>query len=156
MFKKIPVSVYIITFNEARNIGACLDRLVEFDEVILVDSGSSDGTIELARQYENVEASFNSWNGFSEQKTHALGLCRNDWVLNIDADEIVTDAYLEEIIRVVSEDEVDALESNRTLYRWGKRPRHFGGDDRLVRLFRKSAGHSEPAAHLHNPSSAAA
>ncbi len=144
MFKKIPVSVYIITFNEARNIGACLDRLVEFDEVILVDSGSSDGTIELARQYENVEASFNSWNGFSEQKTHALGLCRNDWVLNIDADEIVTDAYLEEIIRVVSEDEVDALESNRTLYRWGKRPRHFGGDDRLVRLFRKSAGHYEP------------
>jgi len=47
-------------------------------------------------------------------------------------------------MRVVSEDEADALESTRTLYRWGRRPLHFGGDDRLLRLFRKSAGHYEP------------
>ncbi|MED5311484.1 MAG: glycosyltransferase, partial [Pseudomonadota bacterium] len=46
MFDKIPVSAYIITLNEARNIGVCLDRLIEFDEVILVDSGSTDGTVE--------------------------------------------------------------------------------------------------------------
>ena len=56
--------------NEARNIGACLDRLVEFDEVILVDSGSTDGTVELTGQYENVQASYHAWNGFSEQKAH--------------------------------------------------------------------------------------
>ena len=56
MFEKIPVSAYIITLNEARNIGVCLDRLIEFDEVILVDSGSTDGTVELAGQYENVQA----------------------------------------------------------------------------------------------------
>ncbi len=144
MFQKIPVSAYIITLNEANNIGACLDRLVEFDEVILVDSGSTDGTVELASHYENVKASFHQWSGFSEQKAHALSLCRNDWVLNIDADEILTDKYLEEVIRVVGENKVDALESNRTLYRWGKMPKHFGGDDRLIRLFRKSAGHYEP------------
>jgi glycosyltransferase involved in cell wall biosynthesis len=144
MFQKIPVSAYIITLNEANNIGACLDRLVEFDEVILVDSGSTDGTVELASQYENVKASFHQWSGFSEQKAHALSLCRNDWVLNIDADEILTDKYLEEVIRVVGENKVDALESNRTLYRWGKIPKRFGGDDRLIRLFRKSAGHYEP------------
>ena len=58
MFDKIPVSAYIITLNEARNIGVCLDRLIEFDEVILVDSGSTDGTVELAGQYENVQASY--------------------------------------------------------------------------------------------------
>ena len=63
MFQKIPVSAYIITLNEARNIGACLDRLVEFDEVILVDSGSTDGTVELAGQYENVQTSYHAWNG---------------------------------------------------------------------------------------------
>lgn len=144
MFQKIPVSAYIITRNEAHNIGACLDRLVEFDEVILVDSGSTDGTVELASQYENVKASFQQWSGFSEQKAHALSLCGNDWVLNVDADEILTDEYLEEVIRVVKENKVDALESNRTLYRWGKRPKRFEGDDRLIRLFRKSAGHYEP------------
>ena len=90
MFQRISVSVYIITLNEAHNIGACLDRLVEFDEVILVDSGSTDGTPELAGQYENVKTSFRQWSGFSEQKAHALSLCSNDWVLNIDADEILT------------------------------------------------------------------
>ncbi|HAO88230.1 MAG TPA: glycosyltransferase family 2 protein [Gammaproteobacteria bacterium] len=144
MFQKIPVSAYIITLNEAQNIGACLDRLVEFDEVILVDSGSTDGTVELAGQYENVKTSFKEWSGFSEQKAHALDLCSNEWVLNIDADEILTDEYLEEVIRVVEENKVVALESNRTLYRWGKSPKSFAGDDRLIRLFRKSAGHYEP------------
>ena len=53
MFQKIPVSAYIITLNEARNIGACLDRLVEFDEVILVDSGSTDGTARSGTPWGN-------------------------------------------------------------------------------------------------------
>jgi glycosyltransferase involved in cell wall biosynthesis len=144
MYEKIPVSAYIITLNEAENIGRCLDRLVEFDEVILVDSGSTDGTVEIARHYENVKASFNAWPGFSAQKAHALSLCNNEWVLNIDADEVITDDYIEAMKKTIAEDKVVALESNRTLYRWGTRPRHFGRDDRLVRLFRKSAGHYEP------------
>lgn len=139
----IPVSAFIITRNEEDNIGLCLDRLVEFDEVILVDSGSTDATLAIAAQYANVQASYNEWPGFSKQKAHALSLCRNEWVLNIDADEILTDDYLEELRRVVKEDEHDALESRRTLYRWGRRPRHFGRDDRLIRLFRKSRGHYE-------------
>ncbi len=140
MFEKIPVSAYIITLNEAENIGACLDRLAEFDEVILVDSGSTDGTVEIASQYENVKASFNEWPGFSAQKAHALDLCSNEWVLNVDADEIITDEYLVELRKIVSENKVDGLESNRTLYRWGSKPRNFSGKDRLVRLFRKSTG----------------
>lgn len=140
LFDSLPVSAYIITLNEAANIGACLDRLVEFDEVILVDSGSTDGTVELASQYSNVKASFHEWAGFSEQKAHALSLCRNEWVLNVDADEIVTDAYLEEVKKIVAQNKVDALESARVLYRWGTSPKNFDKKDRLIRLFRKSAG----------------
>jgi glycosyltransferase involved in cell wall biosynthesis len=143
MSDSLPVSAFIITLNEQDNIGACLDRLVEFDEVILVDSGSSDATLAIAEAYPNVKASFNAWPGFSEQKAHAMSLCQNEWVLNIDADEILTDDYLDEVRRIVSEDKVDGLESNRTLYRWGRKPRHFGGDDRLIRLFRKSRAHYE-------------
>lgn len=143
-FSKLPVSAYIITFNEAENIGACLDRLVEFDEVILVDSGSTDGTVELANQYENVKSSHRDWSGFSAQKSHALGLCSNQWVLNIDADEILSDDYLDEVRRVVAEDKVDALESSRVLRRWGTEPRSFETRDRLIRLFRKSAGEYKP------------
>ena len=140
----LPVSVYIITRNEAANIGACLDRLVEFDEVILVDSGSTDGTVEIAGQYANVSTSFHAWCGFSAQKSHALGLCRNQWVLNVDADEILSDAYLDEVRRVVRENRVDALESARVLRRWGVEPRSFDKTDRLIRLFRKSAGSYRP------------
>ncbi len=144
LYTTIPVSVYIITLNEAANIGACLDRLVEFDEVILVDSGSSDGTVEIASQYPNVKTSFNTWNGFSAQKAHALSLCENEWVLNVDADEIITDEYIDELKRVVAENKVDALESARILYRWGSEPKNFEKKDRLIRLFRKSAGQYLP------------
>jgi glycosyltransferase involved in cell wall biosynthesis len=143
MNQTIPVSAYIITLNEAANIGACLERLKHFDEVIVVDSGSSDATVEIASAYVNVKTSFNAWPGFSQQKAHALSLCSNKWVLNVDADEIVTEEFLAEARRVIAADEVDALESNRTLYRWGSRPKHFGGDDRLIRLFKKAAGHYE-------------
>ena len=89
MSNSIPVSAFIITLNEQENIGACLDRLVEFDEVIIVDSGSSDATVAIAENYPNARVSFNAWPGFSEQKSHALSLCSNEWVLNIDADEII-------------------------------------------------------------------
>ncbi|MCG8412855.1 MAG: glycosyltransferase family 2 protein, partial [Pseudomonadales bacterium] len=143
-YKKLPVSAYVITLNEAENIGACLDRLVEFDEVILVDSGSTDGTVELANHYENVKSSYNEWNGFSEQKSHALSLCSNEWVLNVDADEILTDDYIDEVRRVVTENKADALESARVLRRWGTEPKSFEKSDRLIRLFRKSAGSYKP------------
>ena len=140
LYSKLPVSAYIITLNEAENIGVCLDRLVEFDEVILVDCGSDDGTIEIAAQYDNVKSSFHAWQGFSKQKAHALSLCRNEWVLNMDADETLTDALIDEVRRVVTENKIDALECSRVLRRWGTEPRSFEKTDRLIRLFRKSAG----------------
>ena len=141
MTEKIPVSVYMIVLNEEGNIGAALDRMADFDEVIVVDSGSRDRTLEIAGGYPNVTTAFHAFEGFAAQKTHALSLCRNEWVLNVDADEILTDEYIEEVRKTVAANEVDALESTRTHYRWGSRPRHFGGKDRLIRLFRKSAGH---------------
>ncbi len=145
---RIPVSIYMITLNEEANIAAALDRMTEFDEVVVVDSGSRDRTVEIAESYPNARASFHAWRGFAAQKAHALSLCRNEWVLNIDADEILTDAFIEAVRKTVAANEADALESTRTLYRWGKRPRHPGGKDRLVRLFRKSAGHY-PARRVH-------
>ncbi len=138
---KIPVSVYLITLNEEANIAVSLDRMADFDEVIIVDSGSSDHTLEIAESYPNVRTAYRAFDGFAAQKSHALSLCRNEWALNVDADEILTDEYLAAVRRTVTANEVDALQSTRTLIRWGRKPRHFGGRDRLVRLFRKSAGH---------------
>jgi len=145
MAAKIPVSVYMITLNEEKNIGSALGCMADFDEVIVVDGGSTDRTVEIAASHANVRLSTQrEWRGFAAQKTHAMSLCRNEWVLNVDADETLTREYIEQVRKVVSSDEVDALESTRVLYRWGKRPRCFGGKERLIRLFRKSAGHYPP------------
>jgi glycosyltransferase involved in cell wall biosynthesis len=134
----------MITLNEEDNIGLALDRMARFDEVIIVDSGSTDRTLDIARGYPNVTTHFNAWPGFSAQKAFALSLCRNDWVLNVDADEILSDQYIDEIERLIEADEIDGLESVRILLRWGKRPRCFDNTDRVLRFFRRSNGHYEP------------
>ena len=148
MENSIQASVYIITFNEEVNIAKTLDRVSEFDQVIIVDSGSTDRTVEIAKSYPNVTTFYNEFLGFSEQKAYALSLCTNEWVLNIDADEHVTDEYLDAIRAAIKGDSFDALESTRTLVRWGKIPKHISKPERLIRFFRKSKG-SYPKRRVH-------
>ena len=140
---KIPASVFMITLNEEKNIAQSLASVAEFDEVIIVDSGSTDATLTLAAGFTNVKISHNDWPGFSEQKAHALALCSHEWVFNLDADEIPTPEFIAEARALIAADSHDALESNRTLIRWGQQPRNFSKNDRLVRFFRKACGHYE-------------
>jgi len=86
----MKLSVIIITKNEAANIAACLKSVSFADEFIVVDSGSTDGTVELAQALgARVEVTAD-WPGFGPQKNRALDLATGDWVLSIDADERVT------------------------------------------------------------------
>jgi glycosyltransferase involved in cell wall biosynthesis len=140
----IPVSVYIITLNEAANLRRLLPALSDFAEVVIVDSGSKDATRAVAESFANVRFSHRDWSGFGEQKQHALTLCSSEWVLNLDADEELTPDYLAELHKTITANDCDALQSRRTLLRWGKRPRGFGKDDLLIRLFRKRCGHYPP------------
>ena len=140
---KIPASVYMITLNEEKNIEQSLTSVKDFAEVIVVDSGSEDATCEIAARFDNVKLSHNDWPGFSEQKAHALSLCSNEWVFNLDADEMPTPEYIAELNTLIEDDSHDALESNRTLIRWGQKPRNFSKNDRLIRFFRKRCGHYE-------------
>ena len=141
--KTIPVSVYVITKNEEENIARLLDNLQSVAEVIIVDSGSTDRTLEIANSYSNTNVSFNQWVGFGEQKTHALSLCTFPCVLNLDADETLSNSFIEELEQFVSQDKFVALKSTRILLRWGKQPRNFGGIEQLIRLFKKEYGHYE-------------
>lgn len=139
----LPVSVYVITLNEEKNIDRLLDQLSGFKEVIIVDSGSKDATRNIAGSYPNVKFYFRSWTGFSDQKAYALSLCTQNWVLNLDADEELTPPYLAEMRSLLEQTEYSALESNRRLLRWGRPSNSFVKDDRLIRFFRKEHGRYE-------------
>ena len=131
----------MITKNEATNLPRLLDNVRDFAEVIVVDSGSDDDTVRIASERHNTRVSFNAWPGFGKQKAHALSLCSQPWVLNLDADETLSQELLAEIRTVVAENAVDALQCRRQLLRWGRKPRCFDRPDRLIRLFRKGNGH---------------
>jgi glycosyltransferase involved in cell wall biosynthesis len=90
------VTVTIITRNEAAHIGAAIDSAAWADEVVVVDSGSSDDTVALARA-KGVRVEFRPWSGWVDQKNFATSLSANDWILSLDADERITPALAQEI-----------------------------------------------------------
>ncbi len=135
---KIPASVYIITLNEERNIQRALKSVKAFDEVILVDSGSTDSTKEIAQRFTN-QVSHQDWLGYAGQKSHALALCSNSWVLNIDADEELTSELEREIRDLIQQDDADGLDIPIVGQFLGIWPHSKA--NRRIRFFRKERGH---------------
>jgi len=93
------ISVTLITKNEEKNISDCLNSVKWADEIIIVDSESTDRTVEIAKQF--TDKVFNrKWGGYVPQKRYALSLASNEWVLSLDADERVTPELKDEIINL--------------------------------------------------------
>jgi glycosyltransferase involved in cell wall biosynthesis len=90
------VTAIVITRDEAAHIDACLDSVAWADEMLVVDSGSTDGTPDLARA-KGARVYVRDWPGYSAQKNFAAGEARHDWIVSLDADERVTPALAEEI-----------------------------------------------------------
>jgi len=95
------VTVTVITQDEAANISACLASVAWADEVLVVDSGSTDDTVDLARA-AGARVIVHAWPGYSAQKDFAAAEARHDWILSVDADERVTPALSAEIRRTLS------------------------------------------------------
>ena len=94
------LSVILITKNEAELVGQCLASVQWADEIVVVDSGSTDATVEICRRY-TAKVFVTDWPGFGPQKNRALDMATGDWVLSIDADEEVTPALAQEIQDVI-------------------------------------------------------
>lgn len=99
---KLPVSVFIITKDEADRLPRAINSVIEWvDEVIVIDSGSSDNTMDVATGL-GARAVYNEWKGYGPQKVFGESLCKNKWLLNIDADEEISPALRDEIIQEFS------------------------------------------------------
>jgi glycosyltransferase involved in cell wall biosynthesis len=135
------LSVIIITKNEADNIRACLESVAWADEIIAVDSGSTDGTAEICRE-SGARVYVHDWPGFGMQKNRALSYATNKWVFSIDADERVT-AELRTAIEAVlrtDNDSCAAYRISRLSSYCGRFMRHSGWyPDYIVRMFRRDA-----------------
>jgi glycosyltransferase involved in cell wall biosynthesis len=145
------LSVIVITKNEASRIGACLAAVAFARERIVVDSGSTDATAEIARAAGARVEVTPDWPGFGLQKNRALALATGDWVLSIDADEFVSAALADEIRAAIASAprDVAAFELPR-LSRYCGRPMRHGGwwPDPVLRLFRRGAARfSDDAVH---------
>jgi glycosyltransferase involved in cell wall biosynthesis len=144
-----PVSAVLIAFNEGGRIGPCLESLRFADEIVVVDSGSVDDTVEIARRFtDNVFRV--PWKGFGPQKQAAVALATHDIVLNVDCDERVTPELAEEIAILMEKPEFHAgYTVPRRTFLGDKEIRHCGWyPDRTVRLFDRSrARYSDAAGH---------
>jgi glycosyltransferase involved in cell wall biosynthesis len=132
------VSACVICFNEERNIARCLSSLGWVDELIVVDSGSTDRTVEIARSFTDLVC-HRDWTGYADQKNFAMSAAHGEWVLSVDADEEVPGELRLEIGRVLASGTRDAgFRIPRRSFYQGRWINHSGFyPDRQLRLFRR-------------------
>ena len=136
------ISVVVTTFNEEQNIAECLDSLLWCDEILVVDSYSTDRTPEIVQSYDKVTFVQRTYFGSAAQKNWAMDETRHEWILIFDADERCTTKLRQEIERLlVSEPQHNAYTIHRKVYFLGKLIRFSGWqNDQVVRLIRRNTG----------------
>lgn len=144
----IALSAVLITRNAEAVLPACLQSLTFADEIVIVDSGSTDATLDIARRF-NAKVVQQDWRGFGKQKQFAVARASHDWVLCVDTDERVSDALRTNIFKELEAPRFHAYDMprcNRFLGRW---LRHGEGyPDFSLRLFdRRHANWSDDAIH---------
>lgn len=150
----IPVSAYIITFNNERTLETALRSLHWVDEIVVVDSFSTDRTLEIARRYTD-KIQQRKWPGFRDQYQYASEQCTHEWALFIDADEEISPALATEMQEALrtnlakpESEQVNGYHADRRTYYLGRW--HLHGSwvpDHEVRLYRRSRGRWEGGLH---------
>lgn len=135
------LSVVVITLNEEDRIRECLASVAWADEIVVVDAGSEDKTVTLAREFTD-HVMIRAWDGFAAQKNFGIAHATGEWVLSLDADELVEPALRDEIAAVLANPGAQAgFRIARRNMMWGRFIRHGGlYPDWQLRLFRRGHG----------------
>jgi (heptosyl)LPS beta-1,4-glucosyltransferase len=136
---KNKLSVGIICKNEQDNLANCLQSVAFADEIIVLDSGSTDNTIDIARRFTEKIFVRDDWRGFGEQRRRVEDLASHDWILMVDSDEVVSDQLRTEILRYLQTATANQVfRVNRLTYFCGQYIHHSGWyPDRICRLYNR-------------------
>jgi glycosyltransferase involved in cell wall biosynthesis len=134
------LSAAIITKNEGKRLPDCLASVSFADDIVVVDSGSTDNTVEIAKEF-GCRVFVEEWKGFGPQKNSAIEKCRYEWVLLLDADERVTEETKEVIVKTLQRPEAAAYRLNMKHYFHDKWIRHSGyWPDPHIKLINRTRG----------------
>ncbi|PMG05817.1 glycosyltransferase [Vibrio breoganii] len=132
------IGILLITKNADKTLRKCLDSVQNWtDEIVILDSGSTDNTLQIAKEYTKLVYKKTDWEGFGVQRQVAQSYLNTDWVFAIDSDEVVTPELKASILHAIKKAELDTCFSiNRLTWAFGKYIRHSGWyPDRIVRLY---------------------
>ena len=148
--KKLPVSVLINTFNEEKNIGNCLETVKWAEEIIIVDMYSEDKTVDIARNYTDKIFFFERMNYADPAREYALSKATKDWILIVDADELVPVKLYKRLKEIIENDLADVVFIPRNNYFFGELLKATGWgalQDMHPRFFKKGYMELSPAVH---------
>lgn len=150
------LSAYVLTFNSAKHLDKVLGQLGKIaDDLVVLDSGSTDATLDIARRHTQ-KIHYRQFDDFIQQREFAAGLCRHDWILFVDSDEIIDDALITAIRELKAKDfdeqQYDAYVLRRDWYVLGQ-PVHsiypIKSPDFRIRLYHKAHGHFDARLPVH-------
>lgn len=143
------LSAIVLTRNEERNIVDCLRTLSWADEVLVLDSGSEDATVDLAQEM-GARVETRPFDNFPRQRNAALELARGEWLFFVDADERATEELAGEVRKAIAEEEADGFWVPRRNYIFGRWIRYAGWyPDYQLRLFLKAKGRYDESREVH-------
>lgn len=149
---RLPLTIIVLTLNEERHIGACLDSAFKLtDRVLVLDSGSTDATLRIAREH-GADIRHRTFDGYASQRNAAIDMCESEWILFLDADEYLPDLLVDEIRRVLltPDPNIHGYRIPRE-NRFGTRVLRGGGwwPDAQLRLFQRTRGRYDKTIQVH-------
>ena len=146
--KPINLSAFLVVRNEEKNLDRCLKSLKFCDEIIIVDQQSTDNTIKIAKKYTNKIYHDKCWGYADPSRVLGASKCNGKWILNLDADEEITQKLRKEILETIKKPKYDAYNIHRNFYWLGRLMKYTGQDDYVLRLHKKNAIQYVPDIHV--------